>query len=71
MNIDKLIQLTISKNDCDVTKLVKLDWNLLSEEEFINKYFCTKQTYLNRVVKFGDPYSNRGLLFNIIKILTK
>lgn len=71
MGIDKLIQMTISKTDCDVTKLVKLDWNMLTDQEFIDKYFCTKQTYLERVLKFGDPYANRGILFNIFKKLNR
>ena len=51
----------ILKTDSNVTKRVKMDYNLLSNKEFFKKYSGTKRTYKKRVDRYGDPYMNAPL----------
>lgn len=59
-----------NKSDSAVTKRVKNDYNNLTDQQFMNKYYGSKSTYLNRVNKYGDPYKN-GILPKIGKALAK
>lgn len=45
-------------SDSSVTKKVKKDWNNMSDKDFKNKYQTSKNRYLKRVQKYGDPYMN-------------
>lgn len=63
------IQLEIEKV-CDVTKRVIKDFNHMTDNEFLRKYSCHKNTYLKRVMKYGDPYMNAPLA-KIGKILKR
>lgn len=47
-----------NKTDSAVTRKVKEDYNNLSDQEFMNKYSASKDTYEKRVKKYGDPYMN-------------
>lgn len=55
------IKLIASVADSAVTKRVKLDFNVLTDQEFLNKYATSKLTYFKRVLKYGDPYMNAPL----------
>lgn len=55
------IKLIASISDSAVTKRVKLDFNMLTDQEFLNKYATSKTVYLKRVLKYGDPYMNTPL----------
>lgn len=55
------IKLIASISDSAVTKRVKLDFNMLTDQEFLNKYATSKMVYLKRVLKYGDPYMNAPL----------
>lgn len=48
-----------NKNDSDVTRTVKNDYNKLSDSEFLSKYKIKKDVYRKRVNKYGDPFMNR------------
>ena len=63
-------KLEISASDSKVTKNVKYLYNVLTEQEFMNKFSCTKRTYAKRVAKYGDPYM-RAPLAKIGKLLEK
>ena len=43
------------------TKKVIDNYNSMSEQQFKNKYYVSKQTYAKRVVKYGAPYMNSPL----------
>lgn len=45
-------------SDSSVTKKVKEDYNRLSDQEFMNKYSASKESYRKKVNKYGDPYKN-------------
>lgn len=64
------IKLVASITDSAVTKRVKLDFNRLTDQEFLRKYAVSKAVYLKRVFKYGDPYM-RAPLARIGKWLTK
>ena len=64
------IKLVASITDSAVTKRVKLDFNRLTDQEFLRKYAVSKTVYLKRVFKYGDPYM-RAPLARIGKWLTK
>lgn len=64
------IKLVASITDSAVTKRVKLDFNRLTDQEFLRKYAVSKAVYLKRVLKYGDPYM-RAPLARIGKWLTK
>ena len=49
-------KLVISASDSKVTKNVKYLYNILTEQEFMNMFSCTK-----RVAKYGDPYMKAPL----------
>lgn len=55
------IKLIASVADRTVTKRVKLDFNMLTDQEFLNRYAVSKMVYLKRVLKYGDPYMNAPL----------
>lgn len=63
-------KLAISASDSKVTKNVKHLYNILTEQEFMNKFSCSKRTYAKRVAKYKDPYM-RGTLAKIGKVLAK
>lgn len=54
-------QLEYSKSDSAITKKAKLDYNSMSDSEFMKKYQVSKKTYAKRVAKYGDPYANAPL----------
>lgn len=54
-------KLNTEKQDSAVTKKVKSDFNVLSDEKFKSKYGVSKKTYKDRVMKYGDPYMNSPL----------
>ena len=54
----------------DVTKAVIADFNVMSDAQFMAKYFCHKDVYLKRVLKYGDPYM-KAPLAKIGKFLMK
>lgn len=56
---DRPATLTPSATDTAVTKLVKKDYNELSDAQFKAKYAASKKTYAKRVEKHGDPYAHR------------
>ena len=62
--------LEILDTDSKVTRKVKLDYNTMTNSMFMNKYQCSKLTYVKRVTKYGDPYMNAPLA-KIGKILNK
>ena len=64
------IKLVTSITDSAVTKRAKLDFNKLTNQEFLRKYAVSKTVYLKRVLKYGDPYM-RVPLARIGKWLTK
>lgn len=45
-------------SDSSTTKRVKRDWNNLTNDEFVRRYSVSKDRYLKRVRKYGDPYMN-------------
>lgn len=45
-----------------VTKRVINDFNTLKPMEFARKYQCGKTTYLRRLKKYGDPFTNNPFL---------
>lgn len=54
----------------EVTKKVMNDFNTLNDKDFFYKYSCSKNTYYERVKKYGDPYMNSPLA-KIGKMLNK
>lgn len=64
------IKLIASITDSTVTKRVKLDFNTLTDQEFLRKYAVSKVVYLKRVLKYGDPYM-RAPLAKLGKLLTR
>lgn len=64
------IELIASITDSAVTKRVKLDFNTLTDQQFLNKYAVSKMIYLKRVLKYGDPYM-RAPLARLGKLLAK
>lgn len=64
------IKLAASITDSAVTKRVKLDFNKLTDQEFLRKYTVSKVVYLKRVLKHGDLYM-RAPLARLGKWLTK
>lgn len=64
---DKLIA---DVTDSAVTKRVKFDFNVLTDQQFLNKYAVSKMVYYKRVLKYGDPYM-RAPLARIGKWLAK
>lgn len=55
------IELIADITDSAVTKRVKLDFNKLTNQEFLRKYAVSKKIYLERVLKYGDPYMKAPL----------
>ena len=55
------VKLVASVTDSIVTKRVKLDFNRLTDQEFLRKYAVSKAVYLKRVLKYGDPYMKAPL----------
>lgn len=55
------IELIADITDSAVTKRVKLDFNKLTNQEFLRKYDVSKKIYLERVLKYGDPYMKAPL----------
>lgn len=49
------------KNASSITKKVVSNYNKLSNKEFKAMYQCSKEVYLNRVKKYGDPFMNAPL----------
>lgn len=45
----------------EVTRKVFADFNAMTDSQFMRKYATTKNTYLKRVLKYGDPYMNAPL----------
>lgn len=45
----------------DVTKQVIQNFNIMTDMQFFCKYYCSKKTYLKRVLKYGDPYMKAPL----------
>lgn len=64
------IKLVASITDSSVTKRVKIDFNRLTDQEFLRKYAVSKAVYLKRVLRYGDPYM-RAPLARIGKWLSK
>lgn len=64
------IKLIASSTDSAITKRVKLDFNMLTDQGFLNKYAVSKMIYLKRVLKYGDPYM-RAPLARLGKLLAK
>lgn len=57
-----------AENVCYVTKKVIKDFNSMTDKEFLIRYSCHKNTYLKRIMKYGDPYT-KAPLAKIGKIL--
>lgn len=55
------VKLDILSTDSIITKIVKHDYNTLTDVLFLRKYKCHKSTYAKRVLKYGDPYMNAPL----------
>lgn len=53
-----------------VTQKVIKDFNMMTEHAFFSKYSCSKQKYLKRFIKYGDPYM-KAPLAKIGKMLNK
>ena len=64
------IKLIADITDSAVTKRVKLEFNRLTDQEFLRKYAVSKAVYLKRVLKYGDPYM-KAPLAKLGKWLTK
>lgn len=54
-------KLIADATDSAVTKRVKFDFNVLTDQEFLNKYATSKTVYYKRVLKYGDPYMRAPL----------
>lgn len=52
---------TNDPNDSAVTRKVKRNYNEMTDKEFMNRYKVSKKTYMKRVNKYGDPYTNSPL----------
>lgn len=66
----ELIKLTKTANMSDVTKKAIDDFNSMNAKEFLYKYYCTKEKYFKRVMKYGDPYM-KAPLAKLGKFLSK
>ena len=55
------ISLEILSTDSAVTRNIKRAFNTLTDDEFLSRYNCTKQTYYRRVKRYSDPYMNSPL----------
>lgn len=55
------IELIADITDSAVTKRVELDFNKLTNQEFLRKYAVSKKIYLERVLTYGDPYMKAPL----------
>lgn len=64
------IELIADITDSAVTKRVKLDFNKLTNQEFLRKYATSNTVYLKRVLKYGDPYM-KAQLARLGKCMTK
>lgn len=53
--------LEYSKGICAVTRKAIDAYNTLSEQEFMNRYACSKSVYAKRVARYGDPYMKAPL----------
>lgn len=62
--------LEILGTDSKVTKLVKIDYNILTDLDFFRKYSVSKVVYFKRILTYGDPYMNAPLA-KIGKFLNK
>lgn len=51
----------ITKDMSDVTKRVVRDFNVMDVQTFRNRYSVSKERYLKRLIKYGDPYMNAPL----------
>ena len=58
------------KGICEVTRRAIDAYNMLSEQEFMNRYQCFKSIYAKRVALYGDPYM-KAPLARIGKFLAK
>ena len=64
------IELIADITDSAVTKRVNLDFNRLTDQEFLRKYDVSKVVYWKRVLKYGDQ-DMRVHLARLGKWLTK
>ena len=55
------IKLIATDNLSKVNKKVIDDFNTLTDSEFLKKYSGSKEMYLKRFIKYGDPYMNAPL----------
>lgn len=63
-------KLDVLDTDSITTKIVKRDYNVLTDELFTRKYSVSKHLYAKRVLKYGDPYM-KAPLARIGKVLLK
>ena len=64
------IELIADITDSAVAKRVKLDFNRLTDQEFLRKYAVSKVVYLKQILKYIDSYM-RVPLARLGKWLTK
>ncbi len=49
------------KGICAVTRKAIDAYNTLSDQEFLNRFACSKRVYAKRVARYGDPYMKAPL----------
>lgn len=53
--------LEYSKDICAVTRKAIDAYNTLSDQEFMDRYQCSRYVYAKRVARYGDPYMKSPL----------
>jgi hypothetical protein len=66
----ELIKLVKTADMSKVTQKAIDDFNSMNAKEFLYKYYCTKEKYFKRVIKYGDPYM-KAPLARLGKFLSK
>lgn len=64
------MRIEITKDMSNVTKKVVRDFNLMDAQTFMNRYSISKERYVKRLMKYGDPYM-KAPLARIGKLLVR
>lgn len=60
-HVDISKPLEVLASDSLVTQRVKMNYNTMTNLEFMRRYQCSKETYAKRVARYGDPYMKAPL----------
>ena len=69
-HIDISKPLAILAGDSPITRRAKMNYNVMTNLEFMRCYQCSKETYAKRVARYGDPYM-KAPLARIGKLLAR